>query len=291
MIRNYGTKIKFGTTLVLLFTLGISAYVLSLNRAGMEDHFAVSMMQLLMILGVWLGMASSLVFALVGVLLYGGYFFTITFVKQMRADIGLHEMVWFVVVPAGAVVGGFLGDAVTFVERMFSRFHRQLDSLIMSGQLGMVGDRNTLEQGLNEECARSRRSLSSFSLVLLDAFNMEKVQQSLGADAPTQVSQKISQCIARNTRDIDRKGRLEGTQHGLIIVDADLDHTHNILNRITKDLAHADMEYRGRFLKTEIQMVSAIARFPEDAENAPGLLKAAESKLVSVRNALEDKKT
>jgi diguanylate cyclase (GGDEF)-like protein len=280
--NNPGKKIRINNLLLLLCVLGVSFYALTLNRASMDDYLSLSLFYAVVMSAVWLGFMSGLVFSLIGILVYGGFYFLMSLQASFQVDIGLKETIWIVLLPVGAFIGGALGDSIGFAERFFKKFSRQVESLLLSGQAGMVGTEETFVNNLKEECSRAKRSLSQFSVVTMDVANLDAIQSKLGADAIVQVSEKLSELLCRSTRDIDRKAQLDGSVHSLILVDCPEETVDIALNRLNKLLKSVELEYRGRQIPVQIELKFGVANFPGDGDNGPALLETAFERMKNV---------
>lgn len=285
MIKNTGTKIKIGITVLLFFILAVFLYALSFSRPATEDYLVLIAFYTVVIFSVWFGLTTGLVVSLLGVLAYGGHYFYDAYVRQLQIDIGLKEGIWMVLFPIGAAVGGYLGDAVIFVQSLFRRYRPHIESLLMTGQLGVIGNDVTFDQDLKEEISRAHRSLSQFCVALIDVGNLDELERQVGADAAKQTADKIAEALCRNTRDIDKKAKFYGTQFGLILIDSGKSGPIAALDRMRKSLRNATMEYRGRTINTEIEMIVGLAAYPEDGEAPEKLLEKAKKDLEKHRKS------
>ncbi len=276
MIQNQGKKIK--TASVVAFFAGFLAavYALAQNRAAMEDYIGLLIFYVVLMLASCFGVTLGLVFSLLGVFAFGAHHFFQTIVAQLPVDVNAHEFIWIAAFPVAAIAGGYLGDSSSFIEKLFSKYHRQIESLLLTGQLGMMGNEDTFQNSIREECSRSRRSLAQFSVILLEVANQEGLQRLLGADAPILAAEKLSQALCRNTRDIDRKAKRDETLFGLILPDCPADACQIVIDRVVKALKHVDMEYRGRSVKVDIGLILGIATYPKDGNDPQRLLLSAQ---------------
>ncbi|MFZ5802451.1 MAG: GGDEF domain-containing protein [Candidatus Omnitrophota bacterium] len=274
-----GPKLRIGISATLGVSLLVFSYILYLARASSEQYLAAILFQSLMILSVWFGLASGLLFSLFAVLGLGGYYFFWTYSFQGAGDIGFEESVWFFLIPLGALVGGYLGDAVLFIVRLFARFERQIESLVTTHQLGMIGDEKYFEQALGEECARARRSLSTFCVIAMEIANLEEIERLIGADASKIATDKMAEAVCRSTRDIDKKARLAGSRVGLMLVDCSREFSEIVIRRIVTALSNTELEYRDRAVKAALRLAHVVVSFPEDGDTPSNLIRAATDKL------------
>jgi diguanylate cyclase (GGDEF)-like protein len=278
MIPNSVRRLKIFITAAFLYCFFVTLYALS-NRASTQDYIFLTIIEAVLIFATWFGVIAGLIFSLVGIFVYGGYFFFQSFVWELRHDIGTKEAIWIMLIPTAGILAGYLGEAGYFVVRFFDKYRQQAESLIVTGQMGMVGDEMSFHSGLREECSRAHRSLSNFSMALLDVANVSELQTILGVDAIEQASQKVAEVICSNTRDIDKKAKLGDTRYGLIIPDASREKFFVVLDRIRRDLQNAGIEYRGRMIHTKIDLVSGLALYPEGGSTSDKLLQTAQKEL------------
>lgn len=284
MIKNSGKKIKLSLLAILLFSLGASLSALSQNRAPFEDYFALSILYALLMLSSYFGLTAGLVFSLVGVLLYGGRYFYEAFTREIPLNLHAREFTWIIFFPLAALIGGYAGDMIIFVEKLFKKFRPQIETLLLTGQLGMMGNEITFQQGLREECSRARRSLSQFTFLLLELENQYALERKLGKQFLDPASQKISEIICRSTRDIDRKGKLDDSHFGVVLADCPRDRCEIVLNRITNSLRQVEFDQQGRTIKTPIELRTAVVSYPESGNSAEQLMENAFQELERKRS-------
>jgi len=282
MIPYNVKKIKYVISGALLFALSVTVFVLFSNKVSNDDYIYLFILNAVLILSVWSGLTVGLIYALVGVLIYGAYYFFQTFVLEIRFGFSAKDGIWMILIPASALAGGYLGDGVVFIDKLFKKYLRQIESLLQTGQMGMVGNEITFQQDLKVEVSRSKRSLANFSLVLLQVGNIDSLQRLMGIDAADEASKKLSEAICRSTRDIDKKAKLGVTLYALILPDTGASETDVVLDRIRKNLIKVKMAYRGRQLKADIDLISGIAIYPEHAKDADILLQTSMKDLETV---------
>jgi diguanylate cyclase (GGDEF)-like protein len=143
-----------------------------------------------------------------------------------------------------------------------------------------MGNAVTFQQAVREEVARSKRSLSQFTLLLIDVGNVEEIQKLLGTDGPEDMATKIAKAITTNTRDIDKKGKLDLTLFGLTLPNCDKSQYPIVVERIEKVLKGLEVEYRGRTLRMAIKLAIGSATYPKDGETFEKLIETARHSLV-----------
>jgi len=279
MIRSKGKKFRLGILALIGFSLFLSFYALALNRAAFEDYFFTLIAQAVLAASVWFGLTLGVIFGLLGILLYSSYYLFQAQMLHMGYDIGARDVVWLSDFAAAGILGGWVGEQIHFLRRLFKTYHTQIESLLMTGQLGMMGDEPMFRRDLGEECARSRRSLSQFTLVMLDLGNQDEVQKLLGVDGPEEAAGRISKAICAHTRDIDKKSKLGLTRFSVILPGCRRDQAPIVLERIQNNLNKVTTEYRGRIFNLEIRIVAGMAQYPEDGDQSEKLTAIAEHDL------------
>lgn len=274
-LPNSGKKIKMALIALLVFILGVILYAFYLNRTPVEDYITPIIFLVVVGFAAWFGLAAGLLFSLFGVIAYGAFFFIGALIRHVDADISGKEAVWLILIPAGALIGGYLGDAIIFVEKLFNKYIRQIESLLLTGQLGMIGNEVTFQTGLKEECSRAKRSLSHFTVLLMDVKNMDQLQKMLGLDAHEQIADKISEGLSRSTRDIDKKARLDGTLHGVILPECPKENVQIVIDRIQKNLNQVDVSYQNRSIKVDVVLAFGRATYPEDGDTPEKMMEHA----------------
>ncbi|MBI4971203.1 MAG: diguanylate cyclase [Candidatus Omnitrophica bacterium] len=291
MFKSIAKKIKLAFIAILFIALAMSFFSFFSNRVVAEDYLYTLGLYTVLMISAYFGITPGLIVALLEVLFWGAVYFYETNVTKTRYQLSLKEIVWMFSFPVGAGLGGYLGNYLMIIDKLFKRYSVQIESLIKTGQLGMLGNENTFQQSLKEECSRAKRALSQFALFVLEIGNVEALEKIFGLDAVSEATKKVSEVLCHTTRDIDKKALLDESLLALILPDTSRENSTRTLERIEERLARVEMEYRGRSIKPHIQLKYGLAMFPEDGKTAEELSKAAKANLkVTAKKVRTDNK-
>lgn len=279
-MENKGNKIRLQALVIIVYLVSVAFYLFALNRAAFEDYFILSLVSLILMTGVWFGMMVGLVMGLLGVFAYLCYHFFLSATGYATFDFEAHEIFWLALIAVAAILGGALGDTVVFVRRLFGKYRDQIHSLLTTGQLGILVTEAAFEQSLKEECSRAKRSLAQFCLIYFDIANLKELEAKLGADAADEASEKLAKVLCTNTRDIDKKVKMDLTLYGLILPACPKNQAPVVVERIQKGLRDVPLEYRGRLIKADIHLVAGVSCYPEDGATAEVLREKVSKNLV-----------
>lgn len=149
----------------------------------------------------------------------------------------------------------------------------------LTGMANRSNFQATLERTINE----SRRSDTTFALVLMDIDHFKRVNDSLGHDAGDRVLQHISKRLKERLRNTDFVGRLGGEEFGLILRDVDNTSTFQLVNELRERIAGSELAYGTSMVKLTASF--GIAYWPKDASKLNDLYQVADRRLYGGKRA------
>lgn len=143
-----------------------------------------------------------------------------------------------------------------------------------------LGNRDLLDDRLQREMARVRRRGGAVGLILLDLDDFKLINDSLGHAAGDRVLIDVAERLRATTRDEDIICRLGGDEFVLMF---QVEQPNDLLaiGRKVLDAASAPVHLGDRILRTTTSV--GVAVYPRDADDAAGLLKAADSAMYAAK--------
>mgnify|MGYP001407198051 CR=1 FL=1 len=115
----------------------------------------------------------------------------------------------------------------------------QLQKMALSDALTGLGNRATFDMSIKQEVARTQRSGTPVSLLMIDLDHFKRVNDSYGHQTGDIVLKNIAQAIHRSSRDSDICCRYGGEEFAIILPDTDSDNAQVLADRIHKQVARS----------------------------------------------------
>lgn len=149
-------------------------------------------------------------------------------------------------------------------------------------------NRRFLEESLNREMARCKRSGSVFSLMMMDLDHFKRFNDTFGHDAGDSVLRSFAQALQENTREGDIICRFGGEEFVLLLPDTDrkgaVIRAERILRIVRALLVMHDDKTVGP-ITTSI----GVALYPQDGETTKAIIQSADRALYSAKGAGRDR--
>ena len=185
-----------------------------------------------------------------------------------------------------AVVHDAEGEAVNLVVTLadisaIRAVEAQLNFLAHHDPLTGLANRILLGDRIEQLLGRSRRQQRRFALLFIDIDNFKVINDTLGHGAGDQLLKAVAIRIREQLRQSDTVARLGGDEFTVVV--GEVDHAANVAQ-----LAHKLLEVVSQpcVVGNETVSVTAsigVAFFPEDGDDAPALLKAADSAMYQAK--------
>jgi polar amino acid transport system substrate-binding protein len=103
-----------------------------------------------------------------------------------------------------------------------------------------VANRRFLDERLQEELLRARRSSQSFSIILVDVDYFKQVNDRYGHTAGDKVLQEFAELLRRNLRTSDFVARFGGEEFMLILPDTTLEGAASFAERLRQNIQQTE---------------------------------------------------
>jgi diguanylate cyclase (GGDEF)-like protein len=161
-----------------------------------------------------------------------------------------------------------------------SHLHEQLEEMAMTDSLTGLANRRSFVERLSAEIARSRRTRSVLSIVLMDLDGFKRINDAHGHDVGDRVLIRLAEALVRSSRASDLASRYGGDEFVLMLPDTSNVQARELVSRagIAKFNVPAD--------KSPLLVLNAswgIATWPLDADDVEGLLRVADRRLYAMK--------
>lgn len=172
----------------------------------------------------------------------------------------------------GAMLAGESENARNEVERL-----SQTDDVT-----GLNNMRNFfLLADIQEKIAK--RHMRHFSICMIDADDLKKVNDKYGHFAGTELIQQVARTISDNIRDSDISARFGGDEFVVMFNDTDKNDVLSAVRRIVDTMAATPFSFEGESITTTLS--AGVAAYPEDGEDVRTIMaNADEAMYVSKRS-------
>jgi diguanylate cyclase (GGDEF)-like protein len=214
------------------------------------------------------------------------------------AAYSVHDgVVWLPLRVAGGEVGAIVGrtsaanhldyeriEAATLFSQhtaalidVAQALRREQRAAITDSLTGLL-NRRGLEDRLEEELARCRRTGHELSLVMIDCDGLKAVNDSGGHELGDVVLQRIADCLREHKRMPDVAARLGGDEFVVLLPETGAGDALGVAERFRRELAAAPVA-DGRTITAAL----GVASFPADGESAAALLRTADRTLYAAK--------
>ena len=205
---------------------------------------------------------------------------TIHFISRPEFDAALRaERPWVV------LAGGVLASVVVFLlttalVEAWNRAH----NLSMRDPLTGLYNRRYVEETMNRELSRARRSGQSVGVIVLDIDHFKKLNDSHGHDAGDHVLVRIGQLLRSATRGSDIPCRFGGEEFGVILPGADLQIARERAESIRNTFAGMKFDFEGADVGP-FTLSAGVAALAPGALDWAAVLRAADRALYAAKQA------
>lgn len=176
-----------------------------------------------------------------------------------------------------------LRDSRTDLERRVEMRTEELVHLASHDVLTGLANRAGFSQRLDDAIKTVQRRGTKLALLLLDLDGFKNINDSLGHDQGDRLLQEVALRLAGQVREVDTAARLGGDEFCLLLMDVEgLRQAAEVAQRCLDALA-APMALAGATVAVRGSI--GIALYPDDAEQAYGLLKATDTAMYAAKHA------
>ena len=148
-------------------------------------------------------------------------------------------------------------------------------------------NRRYLEESLNRELHRAKRTGRNVSLVMLDLDHFKQFNDTFGHQGGDILLKEAAEVIKSRVRAGDIACRYGGEEFALILAEVDTEGAQRCVENIRERIKHLSLHNRGQTLGT-VTISAGIAAYPSDADSSEDLIHAADQALYRAKKAGRD---
>jgi diguanylate cyclase (GGDEF)-like protein len=165
-----------------------------------------------------------------------------------------------------------------------ARLHTAVSHQARSDVLTGLPNRRALDERLDDEIKRSARSGRVFCVIMMDLDGFKQVNDTYGHDVGDDVLRQVARSLQENLRTSDFLARYGGDELTLVLSETDLNQAEVVVEKINRNLDNLVLQLpEGK--TTSLGISGGIAIYPKHAQNAPGLLRAADEALYHAKRS------
>jgi diguanylate cyclase (GGDEF)-like protein len=149
-------------------------------------------------------------------------------------------------------------------------------------------NRRYLEQSLDREVHRATRAKRSISLAMLDIDHFKHFNDTFGHQAGDLLLREVAAVFKARVRAGDLACRFGGEEFALVLAETNTDGARACIEKIREAVKHLALQFRGQSLGS-VTISAGIAAFPEQSENAEGLIHMADDALYRAKKEGRDR--
>lgn len=159
--------------------------------------------------------------------------------------------------------------------------NQHLKRLNRVDHLTQLYNRGTLEECLEREYLRSRRTFQSCSLLMFDIDHFKKVNDTYGHQAGDEILQATAATAKEAIRNTDIAARYGGEEFCIILIDTNAKEAQLVTERLRRNIADQSLCYKGQEIRWTIS--SGIAELTELMEDHRQWLECADQALYQAK--------
>ena len=172
-------------------------------------------------------------------------------------------------------------------EKELTRANLRLHDKAMRDALTGLYNRGFLEESLDREESRAKRSDQPFGVLMIDIDHFKRCNDQFGHAAGDEVLRAVARFMLSQTRGEDILCRYGGEEFVLVMANALLGTVQDRAERIRLGVQSLDIECDGRSIG-RITVSIGIAIFPDNGDSGPAVLRAADTALYRAKQAGRD---
>ncbi|HWQ38813.1 MAG TPA: diguanylate cyclase [Burkholderiales bacterium] len=149
-------------------------------------------------------------------------------------------------------------------------------------------NRRFLEEALEREIARCRRSATGFALLMIDVDHFKRFNDTYGHEAGDSVLRAVGTCLRASTRESDIVCRFGGEEFMIVLPDTALDGATTHARRILDCVRNLQLLHAGRALPP-ITVSAGVAMYPQNGDSLQSMVRSVDQALYAAKGAGRDR--
>jgi two-component system, cell cycle response regulator len=159
-----------------------------------------------------------------------------------------------------------------------ARLHSAVTHQAHSDALTELPNRRALDERLEKAIAQSASTGNPFCAVMMDLDGFKVINDTYGHKAGDEVLQQVANLMEMSLRSTDFLARYGGDEWTLVLTETNLTQAHVVIQKIQNGLRNNPIHLPdGK--TTNIGVSGGVALYPDHADTAPGLIRAADEAL------------
>jgi diguanylate cyclase (GGDEF)-like protein len=154
---------------------------------------------------------------------------------------------------------------------------RRINDLASTDALTGLLNLHAFEQVLQREHRNAARLGRCYTLIIVDADNVQQTNEQLGHEAGSQIIISVAAAVGRSIRANDIAARLGGDEFAVLLSDTDVRAAAAIAQRIRNNIYAGTVSVANRLIRANASL--GIASFPEDHCHAKELMTLADQRM------------
>jgi diguanylate cyclase (GGDEF)-like protein/PAS domain S-box-containing protein len=151
-----------------------------------------------------------------------------------------------------------------------------------------LSNRRFMEESLEREFSRAKRSGSYLAIVMMDLDHFKRFNDTFGHQAGDTLLRVLGDLLKRSTRGQDIACRYGGEEFALVLTDANLDGVLKRAEILRQQVKQMNVEYAGQLLGT-VSVSIGVAVYPEHGNSSPEVLRASDQALYRAKREGRDR--
>jgi diguanylate cyclase (GGDEF)-like protein len=143
-------------------------------------------------------------------------------------------------------------------------------------------NRRYMEESLDREVYRAKRSDRPLGIIMLDLDHFKEFNDTFGHEAGDVLLRELGSFLQRHIRRQDIACRYGGEEFTLILPEASLEVTRERAEQLLKRIEQLQVDYQGQVLGT-LSVSAGVAALPDQGSNSEAVLRAADGALYQAK--------
>ena len=159
-----------------------------------------------------------------------------------------------------------------------ARLHSAVSHQARSDALTELPNRRALDERLEKAIAQSISTGNPFCAVMMDLDGFKVINDTYGHKAGDEVLRQVANLMEKSLRSTDFLARYGGDEWTLVLTETNLTQAHVVIQKIQTGLRNNPIHLPDE-KTTNIGVSGGVALYPDHADTAPGLIRAADEAL------------